>query len=389
MRARDAGFTLIEVLLAAALFATVALGALEGARQLLGASRHAAARALAYGTLERLVARLRSEARDATAIGIATGPPSGAGACVQIDFFTADAAGPRFWSYRAFPNHPATGVPPGDVLERVAGSAPLAACDPSLPGTPVLRGLRGIVAAPLVASALATHADPYLGGRDSPFVGPAVANVGVPLGVQGASAPLAGGNALVELRLATDDGARVVDLGPGVFPTGYTLALTYACDDRCTVGHDGATPKTITACALTGWQPGWSRIAGYVPVPRGDGSGIVDLVPTYWIAGWFVFTYSGLAPDGSADAIAHFVLATNDGQTPADATHGAPAPFDAAPAIGAPGDPLAAWYARFAPYVDDAGPYDGDAAGLAGLARETRRCGNVDAEGRGGGFSFD
>jgi Tfp pilus assembly protein PilV len=390
VRAREAGFSLIEVLIAAALFIAVGVAAFEGIRQLIALTAHASSRHLAYESLERLTAQLRAEARSATAITLAAVPPSGHDACTQVDFYVADASGPHFWSYRNFPNHTAADAIPADALERLAGTSPIAACDAGATGQVVASNVRVFTAATLTAAALSSHTDPYLTSRDSPFVGSAVANASVGLGVLGATGTeVTGGNGLIEVRLANDAASRVVDLLPGVFPTGYTLQLTYACDDRCTVGHDTGGPKTITACALSGWQYGWSRVASYTPVPRTDGSGIVDLVASYWIAGYFVFTYSGTAPDGTTDRISHVVLATNDGETPANGTHGAATPFDAPPSIGTSGAALTSWYQRFLPYVDDAGMYNGTTAGTLGLQQESQRCANVQSEGVAGGYSYD
>jgi type II secretory pathway pseudopilin PulG len=392
VRASEAGFSLIEILIAAGLFVVVSFGALEAVRQLLAATQHLASRHLAYESVERLSAQLRAEARSATSIAVPAVPSSGRDTCVQVDFYTADAAGPHFWSYRTFPNHAPSDPIPGDALERLAGSSPIAPCDPAQHGAIVGRSVRTFTATTVTAASLTTHADPYLGGvtRDSPFAGPTVADASVSLGVRDAvGAPVSGGNALVEVRIANDDVARLVDLVVGVFPTGYTLQLVYSCDDRCTVGHDTGAPKTITSCTMTAWQEAWSRVASYTPVLRSDGSGIYDLVPSYWVAGYFVFTYSGTARNGANDTIAHVVLATNDGQSPPDGTHGTAAPFDASPSVGSPGATLSAWYNRFLPYVDDAGPYNGSSSGVAGLQQEAQRCANVDAEGRAGGYSFD
>ena len=112
VRGSQAGFSLIEVLIATALFAAVAFGAFEVVRQLTANARQLTVRHVAYGSLERFAAQLRAEARSATAIW-ASAPSAGAGHddCAQVDFFTADAAGPKFWSYRNFPNHASGEVP--------------------------------------------------------------------------------------------------------------------------------------------------------------------------------------------------------------------------------------------------------------------------------------
>ena len=314
MRASEAGFSLIEVLLAAALFVVVALGAFEVVRQLLQDAQHLSVRHHAYATLEQLTAQLRAEARTATAIWTSS-PSAGAGSddCVQVDFYTADAGGAKFWSYRSFPNHGAADPVAGDILERLAGTAPIAPCDASQRGEVVLTNLQSPPAvAQIAASVLRTHQDVYSSDGDSGFIAATVpATPALPLGVLDASgAPVRGGNAVVELRVDTGDGSRVVDLLPGVFPNGFTEVLRYTCSERCDVGHDTNAPKTLTACALS-WQAGWStfvRWSDYTTNPDGSLS-----FPAGWfIAGAFVFTYSGTrASDGGTDSLAKSYPATN------------------------------------------------------------------------------
>jgi prepilin-type N-terminal cleavage/methylation domain-containing protein len=387
VRATEAGFSLIEVLIATALFGVVAIGAFEAVRQLAAQSRHLTARHLGYAALERLTAQLRAEARSATAIW--TGSPSAGAAhddCVQVDFFTADAAGPAFWSYRNFPNHtPADAVPP-DVLVRLAARAPLAPCDASQGGAVVLGGVGAPLAvATIGASALPAHRDPYVDRADSPFVAASVpATAPVALGVLDArGVPVQGGNAVVELRIDTGDGSRVVDLVPGVFPNGFTEVLRYTCPERCDVGHDAAGPKTLTACAVS-WQPGWSTFVRWNDgVTNPDGS--LTFPGGWFIGGTFVFTYSGTrASDGGADTLAKPYPATNwdvardyaafppDRAAPDGSSAGSFAPWDVR------SEPPPAWLDDFAPYL---------AAGeRTAIAAERQRCDAVQQQGASGGF---
>ncbi|MEA2718555.1 MAG: hypothetical protein QOJ39_419 [Candidatus Eremiobacteraeota bacterium] len=387
MRAAEAGFSLIEVLLATALFGVVALGAFEGVRQLATGMRQLMARLLAYGSLERLTAQLRAEARSATAIWVSS--PALAGAhddCVQIDFFTADAGGPKFWSYRAFTNHTAADAVAGDVLERLAATAPIAPCDTSLHGVTALAGLRaGLSAQTDAAGALPAHRDAYLDESDSPFVVPSVpATAPVALGVLDASGgAVRGGNAITELRMETGDGSRVVDLLPGVFPSGFTEVLRYTCSERCDVGHDTAAPKTLTSCAV-GWQPGWSTYVqwnDYATNP--DGS--LAFPGGWFIGGTFTFDYSGTrASDGGTDTLTKTYAATNwdaardyaafppDRLASDGSNAGSFAPWDVR------SETASAWLADFAPYL---------ARGEnAPIAAEKQRCDAVQRDGASGGF---
>jgi Tfp pilus assembly protein PilV len=387
MRASEAGFSLIETLLATALFVVVALGAFEIVRQLLHGAKHLGVRHHDYATLERLTAQLRAEARTATAIWPSS-PVAGVGRddCVQVDFFTADAGGAKFWSYRSFPNHGATDSVAGDALERLAGTAPIAPCDAAQRGEVVLTKLQAPLAvARIAANALPTHRDVYSSDSDSGFVAATVpATPPLPLGVLDASgAPVNGGNAVVELRLDTGDGSRVVDLLPGVFPNGFTEVLRYTCTERCDVGHDTNAPKTLTACVMS-WQTGWStyvRWSDFTTNP--DGS--LTFPAGWFLAGAFVFTYSGTrASDGGTDSLTKSYVATNwdaardyaafppDRPAGNGSSAGSFAPWDVR------SEPPAAWFADLAPYLT--------AGERAPIAAEQQRCDAVQRQGDGGGF---
>jgi prepilin-type N-terminal cleavage/methylation domain-containing protein len=373
-----AGFSLLEVLVATGLFAAVALGAFELLRLLAANAAQLRTRQVAYATLDALTERLRSEARSATAIW-ASSPSAGSGhdGCVQLDFFAADAHGPAFWSYRDFPNHGASDAVPSDAFERLAGTSPLRACDTSLAGAIVATGLTTTPRVAIVPpAALAAHLDPYTGSADSPFVAASVPPTGpIPIGVLDALGnPIVGGNTIVELRLDTTAGSRVVDLLPGVFPNGFTEVLRYTCSARCDVGHDTAAPKTLTACAIS-WQTAWTQfVAGTAAAPAGG----------WFFAGTFSFVYSGTRADGGIDTLTQTDAASN--QDPArnytayppsgpaaDGTlAGTLAPWDVR------GESGAAWYADAAPYIAS--------AQRAPLASDEARCDAVQQAGAAGEF---
>ena len=387
VRTSERGFTLIEVLLAAALFGALAFGAFELVRQLGANAKRLAERHAAYGALERLGAQLRAEARTATAIW-SSSPSAGAApdGCVQVDFFTADANGPVFWSYRSFPNHGASDAIPGTVLQRLAARGPIAPCDSSLSGTNALGDLRAPFAVSAIpAGELRAHHDAYLDVDDSAFVGAGVpATQPVSLGVRDASgAPVQGGNTVTEVRLETAEGARVLDLVPGVFPSGFTEVLRYTCSERCDVGHDAAAPKTLTSCMMS-WQPGWSTFVSWNDAATNpDGS--LTFPSGWFIAGTFVFTYTGTrASDGGTDTLAKPYAATNwdpsrdyaafppDRPAPDGTRAGSFAPWDVR------AEPAAAWLTDFSPYL---------AAGEStALAAEQARCDAVQRDGANNGF---
>jgi len=387
VRGSEAGFSLIEVLIAAALFVAVALGAFELLRQLVGNAQHLNVRHLAYAGLERLSGQLRAEARSATAIW-SSAPMAGSAhdGCVQVDFYAADAGGPRFWSYRNFPNHGASDALPPGALERLAAAAPIAPCDPSATGAIVLSGLQSAPSVTEIApSALVAHVDAYLGSADSGFVAASVPPTApIPVGVQDASGnPVAGGNTVLELRLDTADASRVLDLVAGVVPSGFTEILQYTCSARCNVGHDTGAAKTLTACALS-WQQGWSEyVVWNDPTANPDGS--LTYPGGWFIAGAFVFTYSGTrASDGGTDTLVKTDTATNwdatrnyvtdppNLPTPAGTLAGSFAPWDVI------AEAPAAWLNDFGPYL---------AAGEAAtIDAEQATCSAVQAQGSSDGF---
>ncbi len=386
MRGSQAGFSLIEVLIATALFTVVSLGAFEAVRQLVATVQHVSARRLAYAALERLSVQLRAEARSATAIW-SSSPSAGNGHddCVQLDFFTADSAGPTFWSYRTFPNHGATEAVPGGALERLAAREPIAPCDATQPGAIVLAQLSALAVTTVAPAGLAAHQDAYLAQTDSPFVAASVPTTApVPLGVLDASgAPIRGGNAIAELRVDTSAGSRVVDLLPGVFPNGFTEVLRYTCSERCDVGHDTAAPKTLTACSMS-WQAGWSEFVRWNDPTAGAG-GSLNFPGGWFIAGTFSFAYTGKrSSDGGTDSLVKSYPATNwDGarnyaafppdRPAADGSNsGSFAPWDVR------SEAAAAWLTDFAPYL---------ALGEnPPIAAERQRCDAVQQQGAAGAF---
>lgn len=360
---RQRGVSLVEVLLAGALFACLALAAFETLRQIGSGARRLAARHAAYAQLERFTARLRAEARSATAIRITAGAGSGALAgyddCRELTFFTANARGPAFWAYRWYPNHRADDAVPGDAVVRVTGSA--APCARAAPGDVVLRGL---------AAGGFTLAQPRL--ADAPFAVASLMETQAALGVaDAAGANVSGGNAVVELAVTTADAMRIVDLAAGVFPGGWTEELVFDCatTTRCDVAHDDARPRRLTRCTLARF----SYDAATYPLPAafawdGSSGGTSTRRATGWLwSGAFVFHYYD-GRTGSADAHDAWVAVANfDGGRFAN-----PAPYAAA-------DPDAArWSAELRPYLS--------AGSSSAFDAERARCDGVEAAGNANGF---
>ena len=294
MRGTQAGFSLIEILIAAALFVVVTFAALESVRVLLPAARQLGARHLAYAGLERLSSQMRAEARSAVAVWPSAPAKTGAhDDCDEVSFYTADAAGPKFWSYRRFPNHTAAEAVPGNALLRVTGTSQPPPCNPSATAQTVASGVSAFTVVRVAAPQLAAHADPYSGVADGGFVTGTLDDDKVPIGVDDASgAGVQGGNAVVEVRIDTADASRAVDLAAGIAPGGFTTVLAYTCNARCAVGHGSTGAQTITTCTAT-WTTLWNPPVAIYGGPYSSGGVFYLQGPLLGYAwdGLFTFTY--------------------------------------------------------------------------------------------------
>lgn len=207
-RARECGFTLIEVLFAAAGFVilTVGLVMLFG-----GFVQGAAKQSAQHGASEaawRVVAELERDAQTAIAIFIpATDVLGNANADGhEVDFYTKDATrAAAFAAYRfdaaALTITRYTYAQPGATATAV--------------GTPI--AATGFAAATLLASALATDpsVSPLLGGYTPQDIALQVGYAGV-----------IGGNALVSVNVVTSAKNLTVRLLPGVLPASFTIVGT-------------------------------------------------------------------------------------------------------------------------------------------------------------------
>lgn len=318
MNESERGFTLIEVMIVAALSAFLLIGAFEAVRLMLASSRTVVDRTAQYSELETLANRLITEARTAEAVTI---PDL---ACPAVEFYTRDpgqAGAPHFWSYRY-------DAAAKTIVRNTDTSGPLATCSVA-GGTIVAQHVSAFATTPLPMAGSGGLA----GRSDTPYITASGAtNVRFPLGIDEAdgSTPIVSGNGLIEVTVRTAVGQRTVDLAPGVTPSGYTLTLQYTCNARCNpaVPHDGAR---INACtAVYGFQAPTTQ--AYVthttlihptdppPLPLWPPN-----IPTYesfaypdtWeIAGYFDFHYTGA---DTRDQIVPFtVRVSGDPNNPGD-----------------------------------------------------------------------
>jgi prepilin-type N-terminal cleavage/methylation domain-containing protein len=215
----ESGFTLIEVLVATAVFAFVALAGFETLRQLGTAAGMLNVRAGSAAALATALGQLRSDATSASAVWI---PASTCGTAVSM--MRRDAGGTSFLVY----------VVRGGTLMRASGAGPLNPCDASLTVDPVLAGVASFAASTVAANALGAHIDPVSGNADGGFFRssiPAVAVSAHELDYDGT--PILAGNGIVEVSVDADPAESTIDLVAGNRPNAYTTVLSYACGYRC------------------------------------------------------------------------------------------------------------------------------------------------------------
>ena len=261
----EAGFTLIEVVLAAALFAFVALGRVRRvARPRRERESARAARAALRAQLRVAAGRLRSAALSSAAVWK---PASACGDAVE--FMQRDAGGTSFELYAARSAN----------LMRAAAAGPMNPCDPALAWATVVPALVAFTVTRFAASALPAHVDPVSGNADDGIVVPAgITPVSVDAHVRGVDgAPIRTGNDVVEVTIDADPVRTTVDLLAGNRPSAFTQVLSYACDGRCEA--NGPFPE-IRNAPFDGCAAGYDfaqSAAYYVPaayayVDAGGGS---------------------------------------------------------------------------------------------------------------------
>jgi prepilin-type N-terminal cleavage/methylation domain-containing protein len=279
----ERGFTLIEVLLATALFVVVAYAAFEVLRLLGAGVALLAQRGSARAELAAAIGRLRSDAVAAEAIWK---PASACGDAIAL--LQRDAAGTRFVLYERR----------GDALVRSSGPAPLDPCDATLPADAIVRTLSGFQVASVSATALPAHADALTGSVDGGLLLAAgITDVAVDAHVRDVDGtPIRGGNGLVEVTLTADPRVSVVDLVAGSRPSAYTYVLAYTCGGRCAANGPFPEIRGIGVAACTAGIDFQNAPAYYVPAALGTQAGpggAVFRVTSYWVTGAYTFTFGG------------------------------------------------------------------------------------------------
>jgi prepilin-type N-terminal cleavage/methylation domain-containing protein len=288
---REAGFTLIEVLVATALFVFVALAGFEAVRQIGWNVNLLAQRADAAAQLDVAAGMLRSDALSAVAVWK---PASACGDAVE--FMQRNAGGTSFSLYVAQP----------PALVRAAAAGPLNPCDPTLQTQVAVSSIASLTVTTISAPALASHTDPVSGNVDGALFNAAgitaVAADSHALDVDGSH--ITTGNGVLEVSIDADPVETTVDLVAGNRPSAYTQVLAYACNGRC---EANTVFPEIRNAAYTDCVPGYdfqNTAAYYVPAAYGY-AGLANgnqriVVTAYSVTGGYTFAFSGPVP-GTAE----------------------------------------------------------------------------------------
>lgn len=288
MRSRsEAGFSLIEVLVATAVFVFVALAGFEVLRQLSWNVNLLAQRAGAAAQLDVATGMLRSAALSAVAVWK---PASTCGDAVE--FMQRSANRTSFLLYAAR----------GPNLVRARADGPINPCDAGLQVQIAVPAIARFTVARVPASALPAHADPVSGNVDGGlFQAGGITAVAVDAHAFDADgAHITSGNDIVEVTIDADPVLTTVDLLAGNRPSAYTHVLAYACNGRCEA--TGPFPE-IRNLRLTDCAPGYDfadSAAYYVPASfgflnAGNGKGRI-VVTAYTVTGGYTFSFGGPAP---------------------------------------------------------------------------------------------
>jgi len=291
------GFTLIEIVVAVAIFAVVTIVLFELMRQLHGVTARYQSRQAGIAAVSQFGDRLRSEALGALAIEVT------ATSCSEVEFVSQDPNGYHFWSYRFVP---ASGSATASVV-RTTGSSPIVPCVTTANSTTVVDGVQSMSATAFTLAQVASHTDPVGGSADTPFVQTAAAQnpnlaVSVDLHVADASGnDFAGGNGMVEVTLASGVAAMAFDIAPGVRPSGYQKVLTYRCALRSGCGPGMPPPSFLSGADVSHCQYATAVVidANATPIAvdqaacdQGDGmAGLCTFVQTWQASGYEDFTY--------------------------------------------------------------------------------------------------
>lgn len=215
MRRDEAGFSVVEALIAAAIVVAAGMVALASALVVARTAAETPGAPASQTLVDRTVSSLRADAATAFAVFV---PPTdvfgGPNGGREVDFYTRDDRGAEiFWAYRFDAG--------SHVLQRY-DYAGIDAHGRHLPplafaGYPPLPGITGFSATKLEASQLPTQAN----GSYARAIPPGLVPKAEPVNFK--HPYVTGGNRVVDVRIATATASRHVHLGAGIMPSGFTI----------------------------------------------------------------------------------------------------------------------------------------------------------------------
>ncbi len=276
----DDGFTLVEVLVATAIFVFVAVAGFETLRQLGLGVGLLAQRAGSAASLTTALGQLRADAVSATAIWTPNAP---CGAAVSM--MRRDAAGTSFTTYVAREH----------TVMRATAPGPINPCDPTLALDTVLTAVPSVAVTSIPVSALATHVDPVNGNSDGGLVrsgAPAIAVDAHEHDYDGSQ--VLAGNAVVEVTIDADPAQATIDLIAGNRPSGYTNVLSYACGARCAANSVFPEIASLDFTTCTMSAPDLpDTTAFYTPSATGIGAAGRIVTTAYAVHLRYAYTFGG------------------------------------------------------------------------------------------------
>lgn len=214
-RKREAGFSVVEALIAAAIIVVAGMVALASAVVVARTTSASSGAPVSHELLERTAASLRADAATAFAVFVPPtdvfGAPNGGR---EVDFYTRDDGGSElFWAYRF------------DAAAHVLQRYDYAGIDAEgkhvppidLRRYPPLTDVASFSATKLEASQLNTP----LNGEYARAIPSGLAPKAEP--VNFTHPYTTGGNRIVDIRIATASAARHLHLGAGIMPSGFTV----------------------------------------------------------------------------------------------------------------------------------------------------------------------
>jgi type II secretory pathway component PulJ len=228
---RERGFTVVEILVATAIFLAVGLTSLGLIGSLLRAARQGPSSAGGTIAVEQEIDALRSDAATSFAVfvpdrdvfGNINGASANAGHEVDV-YSKTDSGKPTFWAYDWNAKTKSLQRYDYDLAGHVGEADRQTGAIDQNGNYPAISGITSFSAETLEASDLVGTKNAYGATISALFAGavPRALPVGYDVGL-GPRADLYGGNTTVQIKLASAHESRTVHLASGALPSGFTI----------------------------------------------------------------------------------------------------------------------------------------------------------------------